>query len=710
MVHSTVLCLTIKMYALTKCVTLSKTMKLRCTLLLLEIFLCLAALPLSRALNNDTTIHPDDSAEDREFCFKPECIHTASRVLRYMDTNFDPCDNFYKFACGKLINNNLIHGDNSVDEFSLITKIIREKMTVYLQNETLPNTLPRYARLIKTFYNSCTDKYSKNFRKTNLTSIMELINKTNGWPLLEGDSWREENFQWEKFGFSTENITVLDNNFIRLSIIVDDKNNSYRRLLINQPQKFITSRKLYNKLLTFGQLFGVKRKDVANNLKQISEVDNQLYSIYVPNKNKDDFFERMTVKELIRKYPNILWRNFFNTEIKPHQIDDDDVILVDHIRYFDNFTQLIRNISKRDQANYLMWRAIYRISASYVNAIHTEYDSQEICYDITVGNFKNVFGLLYSKINFNKDSFPKDVDEMFDNIYNEYRTILKNNSWLDNETKLKALEKLESMIIVPPTQYLSHDDKEIDEYYKNLEITPGDYFRSLVNILKFYAYKYFVDLDYPVNKTSWTEIPCASDVNAFNNVNKNLIAFMPAIFQGVFFDKERPQYMNYGSIGSTIGHEITHSFDSRGRKYDKTGNFFNWWTAEANESFLSKVQCIIDQHNNYRVEEVGLNIKGNETQSEDTSDIVGINVAYSAYENYMKTYGPEPLLPGVNYTQRQLFWISYTHTHIVQQRQRKNLSGLLITVRTVLPNFELSVPFPIVWNSQKISNVRQARK
>lgn len=71
---------------------------------------------------------------------------------------------------------------------------------------------------------------------------------------------------------------------------------------------------------------------------------------------------------------------------------------------------------------------------------------------------------------------------------------------------------------------------------------------------------------------------------------------------------DRPQYLNYGAIGSILGHEITHGFDPTGKGFDKNGNLQDWWSPEANKTFYEKAQCIVDQYNNYLVEEIGIKV------------------------------------------------------------------------------------------------------
>lgn len=84
---------------------------------------------------------------------------------------------------------------------------------------------------------------------------------------------------------------------------------------------------------------------------------------------------------------------------------------------------------------------------------------------------------------------------------------------------------------------------------------------------------------------------------------------IPAGFlRGPFFHKNRPNYLNYGAIGSIIGHEITHGFDNEGRKTDKDGNQVDWWQARTKEKYLQKAKCIVNQYSEVTVPQLGLKV------------------------------------------------------------------------------------------------------
>lgn len=87
---------------------------------------------------------------------------------------------------------------------------------------------------------------------------------------------------------------------------------------------------------------------------------------------------------------------------------------------------------------------------------------------------------------------------------------------------------------------------------------------------------------------------------------ENAVKFPSGILTGIFYDKNRPKYLNYGALGYIVGHEIIHGFDDRGRQFDENGNFQNWWSDETDEKFRKMSNCLVDQYNSYYVQEVNM--------------------------------------------------------------------------------------------------------
>nr|CAD7575121.1 unnamed protein product [Timema californicum] len=176
-----------------------------------------------------------------------------------------------------------------------------------------------------------------------------------------------------------------------------------------------------------------------------------------------------------------------------------------------------------------------------------------------------------------------------------------------------------------------------------LEINPDLYLESILNLTKFGTSYSFGRLRQPVNKSEWITHGRPAVVNAYYSSIENSIQFPAGILQGHFFNSDRPRYMNYGAIGFVIGHEITHGFDDQGRQFDKNGNLVDWWQAVTMKKYLAKTRCVIEQYGNYTDEHTGLK-------------------AYRAYLAWVDRNHVEQTLPGLDYTPRQMFWISAAQT------------------------------------------------
>jgi len=130
----------------------------------------------------------------------------------------------------------------------------------------------------------------------------------------------------------------------------------------------------------------------------------------------------------------------------------------------------------------------------------------------------------------------------------------------------------------------------------------------------------------------------------------------------VFFNESRPEYLNYGSIGSVVGHEITHGFDDQGAQYDQDGNLNNWWSEQTQKEFDTRAKCFVDQYGSIRDERVDMNLNGLSTLGENIADNGGLRGAYDAYQTKIARTVDKGLLPGFDtFTVDQLFFISYAN-------------------------------------------------
>jgi membrane metallo-endopeptidase-like protein 1 len=151
--------------------------------------------------------------------------------------------------------------------------------------------------------------------------------------------------------------------------------------------------------------------------------------------------------------------------------------------------------------------------------------------------------------------------------------ILEKLDWMDEETKSRAALKLEKMdqSIAYSDEFL--DKETVDSLHRDIVLTEDDYFNNSFKLNQFWRIFYLRRLREPVDSKSWIQHKLVAVANAFYMPSQNFMEFPAGILQGVFFNVNAPKYMNFGAIGSIIGHELTHGFDDQGKQRNENGRF-----------------------------------------------------------------------------------------------------------------------------------------
>ena len=172
----------------------------------------------------------------------------------------------------------------------------------------------------------------------------------------------------------------------------------------------------------------------------------------------------------------------------------------------------------------------------------------------------------------------------------------------------------------------------------------------------------------------------------------NTIYIPAGILDGMFFQDDRPKYMNYGAIGRVIGRTITQGFDDIGSQYNSEGNLANWWSKETKEKFNKNIECIIDQYSNFKVQLNGEILKLNGSINHgNIADNGGIKLAIRAYDRMTMESREEPRLPGLHYTPRQLFWLS-SAMHYCRALKPESEKDHVIRAQSAPRMFRVNVP------------------
>ncbi|KAG5890093.1 hypothetical protein JTB14_003656 [Gonioctena quinquepunctata] len=250
---------------------------------------------------------------------------------------------------------------------------------------------------------------------------------------------------------------------------------------------------------------------------------------------------------------------------------------------------------------------------------------------------------------------PK-VERMVSELKNAFVNHVNSINWMDSATKRVTLEKSKEMLTFIGYPDWLFQKGELDKVYADVLIKPDTYLDNMMNTVISHNLKMMNSLR-EKHKRDWYSEPI--EVNAFNSFSDNAINVPMAILSFPMYHLGL-EVLNYGSIGSILGHELTHGFDNIGRKHDKYGNYVQWWSNETIKTFENLTECFVRQYDNFTIEGVEGHVKGKNTLGENLADNGGLNQAFSAYKSYVQAFGEEPLLPGFeNFNNYQMFFIAY---------------------------------------------------
>uniref|UniRef100_A0A9J8A0S2 Membrane metallo-endopeptidase-like 1 n=1 Tax=Cyprinus carpio carpio TaxID=630221 RepID=A0A9J8A0S2_CYPCA len=673
-----------------------------------EIGLSVIVLLMSCALAGLIVLY---TSADRNICTTPQCVTAAARLLQNMDPSVEPCQDFYQYACGGWIERHVIPETSSLHS---VFNILRDELEIVLKGVLeMESKDDREAfKKAKTLYSSCMNE-----------SEYALLGST--YTLYYIQAWSLE-----------DTLAVLNARYNKKAVLEmfvwpDDRDSRRYIIHVDQPALGMPSRDYYlsdgnYKKVCYAYLeFMVSIARIARedrnltqdeerlweDMTQVLELETDIANATSPAEERNDItvlYNKMTLREVQQTFnlnvSGFNWTRYVQGIMSSVSVtvQPDEPIVVYCSPYLEKLRDVLSKHSHRTLQNYLAWMLIMeRVSsmsrrfkdmrAHYRKALHgttVEEVRWRDCVRYVQGNMENAVGALYVRETFSGNS-KRMVRELIKKIQEAYVETLEELSWMDEQSKEKAREKVRSWTEILLCDYLSLS------VCSQLNFSEENYFENILENLAASAQKGHKKLREPVDPDMW--IIGAAVVNAFYSHNRNQIVFPAGILQPPFFSEKQLQALNFGGIGMVIGHEITHGFDDQGRNFDKDGNMYNWWSNFSAERFEDQSKCMVEQYGKFSWKLAGgQNVSGITTLGENIADNGGVRQAYKAYMKWVEREGEEPRLPGLEMDHKQLFFLNFAQVwcgacrpeYAIQSIKTDPHSPLEYRVLGSLQNFE----------------------
>ncbi|XP_020296274.1 membrane metallo-endopeptidase-like 1 isoform X2 [Pseudomyrmex gracilis] len=643
-----------------------------------------------------------DSTMNRQYmlCATNKCKTAALEILSTFDRSVDPCDNFYKFACGGWLQNNRSNTSFPViNFFTVLKQKLHNQLREMLNASSKPSDTMSFIKAKRVFA-QCMDKENKAFGMSILNAI---VNSYGGWPIvMTHHEWNERNLTWQNVTTNlhknklvgiglydikvSEDLKMSNSNAIYIfgralpfsrdkMIFINNtkwRKEKYRSTIVNVAQNLITENGGTSNMskLTQDALDIVHfEAELANLTSTVDRITNT--------------FTSLTIQQLQEKYdkqnPGMIgkidWHSAIQELFAPEgiAIEPSEKLIVPEYEYLINLVPLLERTPSRTIVNFIIWSLIRKLTdyikpqkLSGIARVIIGADNNQLEEDdknwmpcINSLNLYHAISHEYVKKYISLDNI-QDITEIYTNIKSVVHQQIGNATWMDEPTKEAAVEKLTSMKheFFKPDWY---SDEAIDRYYEDLNIGT-EYLDNVINIWKFETEKMITSLRTPVNNTKW--LSHSTQPQAKYNMVFNSIVLTAALLQSPVYDRNRIALMNYGKVGFIIGHEINHAFDDDGRNIDKNGNIMQTWTQKSIDEYENITQCFIDHYNKYLIpglEGANIQVNGQRTLGENMADAAGIVAAYYAYKNRKERLNEtEWRLQGLeDYSEDQIFFLAY---------------------------------------------------
>jgi putative endopeptidase len=411
-------------------------------------------------------------------------------------------------------------------------------------------------------------------------------------------------------------------------------------------------------------------EDAAGRAGRIFELETAIARVHATREQSEDTRRAnnpWSRSEFAQRAPGLDWQAFFSAA----GLDQVETIIVWHPLAIPGIAALVGSQPLESWRDWMCFHALDRAAPYLPRALVTEHfafhdrilngtPELPVRWKRGVQAVNEALGFAVGRI-YTDRYFPADskqqLEAMTAKIVAAFGRRIDTLAWMAPATKTKARQKLTTLRVG-----LGYPDHWVE--YTGLKIVPGDAVANAARAELFHYEQQRQKIGHAVDTGEWWMVPQL--VNAVNLPLQNAINFPAAILQPPFFDPDAPEAVNYASIGSVIGHEISHSFDDQGAQFDAHGALMDWWTAEDRAHFEEAGRKLVAQYDAY-VPFPDLHVNGTLTLSENIADLAGLAVAYDAWQNAPS--GKSAAAAAEDFTGAQQFFLAFAQSWCSKSRE-----------------------------------------
>ena len=600
-------------------------------------------------------------------CLLIVVISFSQNTIKYidkanMDLTVEPGDNFYLYANGSWLKNNPVPNSKTRwGSFDLLREESSKRLQTLLEDAVKNKTRDRETQIIADFFTSGMDSASieaKGFspiqndldRISKISSVNEFLHEITNLRTLGMGGALFGTF----VGPDRKNVSVYIPSISQGGTSLPDRD----YYLKTDPRSTKIKEAFRTHLNKMFSLVGDDEKTAANNADAVLKIETALANAQmsrVEMRNPYKTYNKFSIADLSATTSNIDWALILQ-ELK---INGADSVVTNNPSFLKTVNNLLTEIPLSEWKSYLRWSVIRSaspyLSSAFVNAdfelnkVQTGQKEQtprwQRMSSLIDGQLGDFIGKLYVDKYFKPEAKARML-VLVNNLQETFANRIKNLDWMSDETKVKALEKLNAFV-----KKIGYPDKW--KTYDGVTASSNDFIGNIRNV-NVWQFNYMANrMGKPVDRTEMNMTP--PTINASYSPSNNDITFPAGILQFPFFDFGADDAVNYGGIGAVIGHEMTHGFDDQGRQYAADGNLKEWWTKDDATKFTVKADEVVNQYNAFTVLDT-VHVNGKLTLGENLADLGGLNIAYEAFTKTQQ-FNDNKKIDGFTPTQR--FYLSW---------------------------------------------------